>query len=111
MMTPTWLLLLVLTSPPSPIVNSVPDKPIEPTHGAPFDMKDIGSQDTTLPHGGISLTMKPVTEGVNKMIGVETDTYVNQQTAVQVHFPTKDGCEAAVKATGGLGRAVCLEIR
>jgi hypothetical protein len=103
-----WLLLLILQS-PGPMDVTVPDKPIAPTHGAPSSMDRIGPAD--LPHGGISLTMKPVPEGVEKMIGVETDTRVYQPAAVQIRFPSQAGCKAAIKATASIGQSVCLEIR
>lgn len=139
-MNPTWILLLSLYANPQPSLQ-IPDhamateqhdkdKSFHPSIISYPTEKDVAkrekkekedadraakeSANIRVPLGTINLTMTPPGPGdipVNKMTGVEADTRVYVPSAVQVPFPSKDGCEAAAKAAEKVGKGVCLEIR
>lgn len=128
-MSPTWILLLSLYANPQPSLQipepqrSAPDAHVEthalpkpdqkPTNVSPKDDKGNYHLAPMAP-ATINFTMLPPDDKVarvTKMTGVEADTRVYVPSAVQVPFPSKDGCEAAAKAAEKVGKGVCLEIR
>jgi hypothetical protein len=100
-MTPTWILLLVLYV-QQPSTVRIPTDPI--SGGAEFSIHE-GTEGPAL---NLKATHSPMP---TKMTAVEADSIWNQATAVQITFPTKEGCDAAAKTAEALGKGVCLEIK
>jgi hypothetical protein len=84
-----WTALVIVQtmfSPNSPVVNA--------TSAGPADIK-VGMEAPTDPTISVQVKSPPPTTKVERMTGVEADTYVNVPAVTTLSFPSSEMCEAA----------------
>ena len=98
-----WMAFVIIQgsmSQPVPLVNKTQDGPAHIS---------VQSQDSTKPDIDLDVQSKM---HVDRMTGVEADTYVNVPTVSTIPFSTKEMCDAAITALqkqGGVFSVSCIQ--